>query len=163
MKTILRVAVAVFLLAFTSPALASEWYISSIIGIGDLTKPMCTTENPCAPALDVLLGPGWDSASEGYTRDLVMNSDTHNWALMKITYADYSEVNGKPGVSRLPDYPFDAKMNAMAQATRTALTATLTTYNIPTTCLTGADGYRDVIRCIGRVIKPEFNEADWGN
>lgn len=81
---------------------------------------------------------------------------SHGFAL--VSSRNVARFRNDADVDMLPDFPLDAKVSAMANPKRTEMKATLTKYGIPTSVVDTADGYRDVIRAVGRTIKPDFVE-----
>jgi hypothetical protein len=51
----------------------------------------------------------------------------------------------------LPDYPLDAKVNAMHQPTKVAMRNRLSARGVATEVMDNADGFRDIIEYIARV------------
>jgi hypothetical protein len=76
----------------------------------------------------------------------------------RVAREDFAPVLAVAGTYALPDYPLDAKISAMQLTTRLALRAALVARGFPGGDFDLADGYRDVIRAIGRRLRADFNE-----
>lgn len=161
MKSIGILAVAI--LMFVSPAFSAQWYISGFTGVGDPNYPVCSFENSCFTTIDYIYGDNWQGESDSYVREIVADAYNVGWCLMKINHTDYSPLAGVSDIDLLPDFPFDAKITGMTPETRNALVGILEKWGIPTTCSANASGYRDVIRCIGQQVIPDWTETSWGN
>jgi hypothetical protein len=78
------------------------------------------------------------------------------WALVLVATPDHRALLREAKLDALPEFPMDAKLNAMQGAARVALEAALTRRAGVT--VNGADGYRDLIRQVGRKLDPNFHE-----
>lgn|SRR5574340_20057 len=58
----------------------------------------------------------------------------------------------------LPDFPLDAKVSAMHKPTKDTMLGKLQARNIDTSFISTVDGYRDIIRKLGQLQEPTFNE-----
>ena len=83
---------------------------------------------------------------------------THSFVLAIVETASLSRLMKDDDIDVLPDFPLDGKMSAMQGNTKSAMTATLAKYGVS---IRGSDGFRDAIRAVGRVIKPDFDENDF--
>jgi hypothetical protein len=81
-----------------------------------------------------------------------------SWALCVVEADDHVGLVKDPDIIVLPVYALDAKVSAMHTATRTALVNRLKARGIPTDFIGNADGFREVIRTIGRLHNPGFDE-----
>jgi hypothetical protein len=87
---------------------------------------------------------------------------TEPWALVVVCHAIAVPPVSPALADALPDFPHDAKVSAMHAATKAAMVSAMTKRGIPSDIVTSADGYRDVIRGIGRRIDPAFHEDTFG-
>lgn len=72
------------------------------------------------------------------------------WCLLVTSVKNHQSVAALSDVFLMPDYPLDAKMNAMQSGTKAAMESALSARGIPSSSLSSADGYRDVMHEIGR-------------
>jgi hypothetical protein len=82
----------------------------------------------------------------------------YSWALVIVAEKDHGKLLADNTIQALPDFPFDAKVSAMQTATKNMMTAKLKNRGIATDFIISTDGYRDVIRGIGRQLVPDFDE-----
>ena len=80
------------------------------------------------------------------------------WALVLVASRDHAAVRNAPGVDSLPDFPLDGKVSSINTVTKNAMLARLTARKISRTFIDNTDGYREVIRGIGRQLEPDFDE-----
>lgn len=128
-----------------------RYYLCDIIGDG-------SQENAYRPAL----------ADEAVNWTAVMPASDPNtgapvspWALVVVETNNHARLLSKAGVDPLPDFPLDGKVTAIENATRTAVKARLSARGIPTALVDNADGYREVIRGIGRRLEAAFDENNF--
>lgn len=62
-----------------------------------------------------------------------------------------------PGVTLLPSYPLDAAVSAMHLPTRIAMGQALQARGIAVASIATADGFRDVVNYLGRLVEPAFD------
>ena len=78
---------------------------------------------------------------------------------VRVGGMDLSGAVNKIGVDPLPDFPLDAKLQAMATVTKTMLRSRLTARGFDGAGLTeNNDGFRDLVRGVGQSLEPEFDE-----
>lgn len=130
--------------------MSKRYYICDIIGDG-------TEDNPYRPAV-ADLGVAW-------VGDIPTGPDGHptsTWALVMVATQNHGPVRARQGVDALPEFPLDGKVSAINAATKTAMENALSRRNLPAnTIVDGKDGYRDVIRAIGRANAPGFDENNF--
>jgi len=80
------------------------------------------------------------------------------WAMVFADFADLAGAMDVPGVYCLPDYPLDGKVSGMHTATKNAMLTAFAARGIPTDFVQNADGFREVIRTVGRILEPSFDE-----
>lgn len=123
--------------------MSKRYYLCDVIGDG-------SEENPLRPAV-ADMGVNWvGEISEDGTKCLVLVSTVNHGPIMASKKAD-----------ALPVFPLDAKTNAMNSAAKNALMAAMEKRGFATGYISGADGYREVVRGIGRAINPNFNENNF--
>lgn len=130
-----------------------RYYICDIYGNGDIDVPNSPTTGPYRPAV-ADLGVSWVGA-------IPTGPDgrpTKTWALVLVASRDHAVVRNAPGVDSLPDFPLDGKVSSINTVTKNAMLARLTARGISRTFIDSTDGYREVIRGIGRQLEPDFDE-----
>ncbi len=86
---------------------------------------------------------------------------TRPWALVRVAAKNHLPILARSDIDALPDFPLDAKMSAMQQATKSAVRSRLQARGIALEAVDNADGFRDVVRAIGREINPNFHEENF--
>lgn len=123
-----------------------RYYISDIIGDG-------TEDNPYRAKI----------ADEGVAHASIIPSDPetgrplNTWALSIVAAQNHDKFKfkGKAGIDQLPDSPMDGKVSAIQG--RGQMDDAFSRRGIPS--LPGnVDGFRDVIRHVGRQLSVGFNE-----
>lgn len=90
--------------------------------------------------------------------DPVTGLPTKTFGFALVASADMARFKDDPEIDVLPDFPLDGKIAAMHGPTKTALKAMLTKHGIASSYADNADGFRDVIRAIGKEINTTFVE-----
>lgn len=80
------------------------------------------------------------------------------WGFALVASADMARFAKDNDIDVLPDFPLDAKVGAMHSVTKTKMRNSLTKHGIPTSIADNADGFRDVVRGIGKIVNPNFVE-----
>lgn len=81
------------------------------------------------------------------------------WALVIVASKDHAELRNKPSIDPLPDFPLDGKVNAINAATKGLMKAALVRRGLNADAIVdGKDGYREVVRGIGRALDAAFDE-----
>ncbi|MBA3622931.1 MAG: hypothetical protein H0W48_00375 [Methylibium sp.] len=129
-----------------------RYYLCDVIGDGQDAEPTATT-GPFRPAV----------ADKGVLWAGVIPTGPDGrplkpWCLVIVDAPNHAPVLADQRVDRLPDFPLDGKVSAVNAATKTAMLNAMTKRGIDTSFVTGADGYRDVIRGIGRSLDAAFDE-----
>lgn len=88
-------------------------------------------------------------------------SDGKDFALVIVAAKNHAPLLADSRIKALPDFPLDAKVQAMQSATKSAFRALLSSRGAPTAVLDNADGYRDAIRGVGRVLDGAFDENNF--
>ncbi|MBK5203859.1 MAG: hypothetical protein JJD98_00170 [Polaromonas sp.] len=127
-----------------------QYYLCDIIGDG-------SEENAYRPAVSDH-SVSWVGSIPS---DPVTGHPISTWALVLVATNNHAKLRNKPGIDALPDFPMDGKVSAINTATKNAMNLVLERRSIPTGLFGNADGYRDVIRGIGRQIDPAFDENNF--
>lgn len=80
------------------------------------------------------------------------------WCLALAAAASHGPLLADRRLDALPDFPLDGKVSSMHGPTRTAMALALQRRGIDTAFLQGTDGYREVVRTLGRLLDPAFDE-----
>lgn len=131
-----------------------RYYLCDVIGDGDPDVELTPTTGPFRPAV-ADYGVTWAGTIPS---DPVTGHPVHSWALVVVESKDHSEIRKDARIDALPDFPMDGKVSAINAATRSQALAALSRRGIATGVFSNADGYRDVIRGIGRQLHAEFDE-----
>ena len=132
--------------------MAKRYYLSNIVGTGDESDPY----RPAVADLGVNWVGSIPTHPEGHPD---YGKPVHTWALVMVAAKDHAAVRTHPGVDSLPDFPLDGKVSAINQATKGLMKAALVRRGLDADALVDAkDGFRDVIRGIGRALEPVFDE-----
>jgi hypothetical protein len=85
-----------------------------------------------------------------------------SWCLVVVDLPDdnFRVVLNHAGIDPLPDMPLGIKVDAMGNQSRNSLTATFTKRGIPFTLAQAGDDYASVIRGIGLINDPNFDEQN---
>lgn len=127
-----------------------RYYLSDIIGDG-------TEENPFRPAV-ADLGVAW---SGSIPTDPDTGKPLKTWALVIVSAANHAALRADNRIAALPDFPLDGKVSAINTTTKNGMLNALTKRGIDTSFVGNADGYRDVIRGVGRAADPVFDENNF--
>ncbi len=136
--------------------MAKRYYICDIIGDGTDSMPTPTT-GPYRPSI-ADLGVSWVGSIPS---DPETGSPLHSWTLVLVNTDNHTRVLSAKGVDALPDFPLDGKINAINNVTRNAMLGKLGARGIDTSFIGNADGYREVIRGIGKKLDVAFDENNF--
>ncbi len=81
-----------------------------------------------------------------------------DFSLARVGGANIMPALSASGVDPFPDFPLDAKLSAMQNATRANLKARLEARGFDGSIADNADGFRDMVRAVGQSMEPSFNE-----
>lgn len=123
-----------------------RYYISPIVGDGSI-------ENPYRPKV----------ADHGVSWSGVIPTDsagkpTQSWTLVVVNAKNHSKILADKTIDDLPDFPLDGKVGSIQNATKNKMKNAMAARGINTYIADNADGYREVIRGIGRVLQVDFDE-----
>ncbi|HBA72214.1 MAG TPA: hypothetical protein DCZ63_08520 [Geobacter sp.] len=90
--------------------------------------------------------------------DPVTGKPTNRFALVLVKAKDHALLINDPKMNPLPMVDLDVKMSSVHTPTKNALIATLKRLGLATEFISNTDGYREVIRALGRVNNPDFDE-----
>lgn len=85
----------------------------------------------------------------------------HKFGFVLVKSRYHGKFINNPNMIPLPQVDLDIKMSAIHTATKNKLIAGMQSLGIDTSFIGNADGYRDVIRGIGRIINPSFDENNF--
>lgn len=107
-------------------------------------------------------GPAVDSVTSNWSAVIPTGPDgrpLHSWCLVIVASKDHTELRNKASIDPLPDFPMDVKVEAMNAATKGQMKAALTKRGLNANAMVdGKDGWREVVRGIGRALDASFDE-----
>lgn len=124
-----------------------RYYICDIIGDG-------TEFNPFRPAVADYNVP-WSGMIKS---DPVTGQPLSPFALVIVGGNKHVDILKDSRIDSMPDFPLDAKVSGMHKPTKDVMVTALARRGIPVDFLSTVDGYREVIRTVGRQLEPTFNE-----
>lgn len=136
--------------------MAKRYYICDIIGDGSDVPPTPTTGHFRPIIAD--LGVSWVGTIPS---DPATGRPLYSWALVMVNTENHARVIEVSGVDALPDFPLDGKVNAINNMTRSRMDAVLNKRGINPAFVSNSDGYRDVIRGIGKTLEASFDENNF--
>lgn len=80
------------------------------------------------------------------------------WCLCVIAGRRMDLAQAHADIDLLPDVPLDIKVQAIQAGTKAAMKARMQARGIDTATVDNADGFRDVVRALGQLHAPDFNE-----
>lgn len=128
--------------------MAKRYYLCPVIEVND--PDLGRLVKPDLPA-------GTTFAAAGIPIDPVTGDPLSSWTLVIVAAPDHRALLQDVKLDALPEFPLDAKINAMQAAARVALQAALTRRGIAVD-VQSADGFRDLVRQIGRKVDTNFHE-----
>lgn len=137
--------------------MVKRYYICDIIGDGNGDAMPSPTTGSFRPAI-ADLGVSWVGSIPS---DPVTGHPLHKWALVLVNTDNHARLIATPGVDALPDFPLDGKVNAINNMTRSRMDNALSKRGINSAFISNSDGYRDVIRGLGRTLEPSFDENNF--
>jgi hypothetical protein len=125
--------------------------------IGDGQAP----ETAFRAAIEDVIDPTTGAKAFSTSTVLASNPDgtpKYPWCLVVATGRRFDLAQTNPDIDLMPDLPLDVKISAMQTATKAAMTSKMQARGIDTSLVGNSDGYRDVIRALGQLHAPSFNE-----
>lgn len=83
---------------------------------------------------------------------------TSDWCLALVAAPNLGAIIADPEIDLLPDFSKDAKISSMHGPTKTAMLNALQRRGFPKAQFDGVDGFREVLRTVGRRLNPNFHE-----
>ena len=90
--------------------------------------------------------------------DPITGIPTNKFALVLVKSRDHARIINDPLMHPLPDVALDVKVSSIHTPTKTAMIAMLKSLGVDTSWIGTTDGYREVIRGIGKINNPQFDE-----
>lgn len=124
-----------------------RYFLSPIVGDGSIDNPYraAVQDYPC-------------NVSAVIPSDPTTGKPLYDWALCIVAAPNQTPLLKDNSLGPLPDFPLDAKMSAMAQASSQAMDATLRRFGVNLAGVNTSDGYRQAIRSIGQQLQADFDE-----
>lgn len=129
-----------------------RYAICDVIGDGQDVEPTATTGPFRAAVADCGIP---CTQMLGYTPE---GLPAKPWALVILSANDLAPLRGDSRIYLLPDLSLDVKVSAMDGSVRAAMVAEFSRRDIPSAIVSGADGYRELIRALGHIQDPAFSE-----
>lgn len=136
-----------------------RYYICKVIGDG--LTPESSLRSPIENVIDPITGAKAFGSVSVIATDPITGQPVHPWTLTVAVGQKHGLLSNHPDVDPLPDYPFDAKLSAMHLPTKTQMIEKMQLRGIDTGFITNADGFRDVIRTLGRRHVADFDENNF--
>ena len=130
--------------------MTKRYYISPIIGDG-------SEFNPYRPKIADHNVP-WVG---NIPSDPVNGAPLFAWSLVLVNPPTHAALLTDSTLDALPEFPLDGKVSSIQTATKNAMIAKLKARSIDTGFIAGTDGYREVIRGIGKTLEPAFDENNF--
>lgn len=81
------------------------------------------------------------------------------WCLVFADFVDQAAALSVPGVFAMPEVSYDAKVSTMSGATATAMFNAFSERGIPLDIAPSERAYRRVVRALGQMLEPAFDET----
>lgn len=101
---------------------------------------------------------------EGFVATIKTNPDgtpALPWCLVNVNAANHLPLLADLRIKPMPDFPLDGKVAAIQKLTRDSMTAALANLGIDTAFISRADGYREILRTVGQIHDPAFDENNF--
>ncbi|NMC75390.1 MAG: hypothetical protein GYA56_13685 [Geobacteraceae bacterium] len=82
----------------------------------------------------------------------------HRFTLVLVKEADHARLIGDPLMHPLPQVDLDVTISGIPAAAKNEMVSMLKSLGVDTSCIADTDGYREVIRELGRRNYPGFDE-----
>lgn len=129
--------------------MAKRYYICDVIGDGSDADPYRASVADSGAAVAAVM-PDNDPQTG---RPLV------SWCLAIVSATNHAPILADARNDRMPDFPLDGKVNAINAAAKGLMRAALIRRGLDADALIdGKDGFREVVRGIGRALSPVFDE-----
>ena len=130
--------------------MSKRYYISPIVGTGDEFDPF-------RPKV-ADYGVPWAGSIPS---DPKTGHPTSEWALVVVNAKNHSALLADGAIDALPDFPLDGKVSSVHTVTKNAMINKMKKRGIKTSFIAGTDGYREVIRGVGRLLDEQFDENNF--
>lgn len=131
-----------------------RYYVCPVIGDGTEDNPyrLAIQDYPDTPFEAGEIPVDMNSASANYGKPL------HKFGLILVAARHHGKLISDNRMKPLPQVDLDVKLSSVHTATKNQMVADLKSIGIDTAFIAGTDGYREVIRAIGRITNPDFDE-----
>jgi hypothetical protein len=136
-----------------------RYYICKIIGDGQ--EPETAFRPAIQDVIDQKTGAPAFSIASVIATDPTTGLPVFPWALVIASGTKHGLVQNHPDIDPLPDYPFDAKVSAMHAPTKNGMVGKMQARGINTAFIGVTDGYREIIRTLGRQHFSDFDENNF--
>lgn len=135
--------------------MAKRIYLSPVQDFGGEDGLMCTvlrmpngSQRPCHPGTVAQI------ISQNADGTLAMP-----WGMVFADFIDQQAALSVPGVFAMPEIDYDARVSTMSGATSGAMFVAFEERNIPLDIAPSERAYRRVIRALGNILAPGFDET----
>ena len=125
-----------------------RYYLCDIIGDGG-------EDNPYRPAV---ADHGVNYAPVYPSQDPVTGQYARPHCLVLVAAPSHTALRGDARIDPLPDFPLDGKVQAIETASRQRAEQALARRGFQSSHFALKDGYREVVRSVGRELQPGFSE-----
>jgi hypothetical protein len=84
------------------------------------------------------------------------------WGMVFADFVDQAEALAVPGVYAMPEIDYDARVSTMSGATQTEMFNAFAARGIPLDIAPSERAYRRVVRALGNILAPGFDETVGG-
>lgn len=141
-----------------------RYYICKVIGNGDIDAPHTPTTGPYRPAIADIVDQASGIRAFSWTQELAMlpnGTPKHDWVLCIAagTGKSHALAAASADIDPVPDFALDVKLASMHVPTKNQMFSRMRARGISTDAFANADGFRDVLREIGKLHNPNFDET----
>lgn len=129
--------------------MAKRYYLADIIGDGSIDNPYRPAGVDGLNHVSVFPPQNPDGTYSGTSCLVLVNTPNH------------AQLRGRKDVDPLPDFPLDGKVQAVETSARSQAAAALTKRGFQNDHFTLKDGYREVIRSVGKELDSNFDENNF--
>lgn len=129
--------------------MSKRYYLCDVIGDGQ------SEETSYRPAVAGIEGAQWvwDMPTDA------QGQPVQTWGLTLVAARNHAPLRSVQGVDPMPDVSLDVRVSAIEAGAKAAMKAAMTRRGLNANAIVdGTDGYREVIRAVGQVANPAFDE-----
>lgn len=99
-----------------------------------------------------------------HSQKIALNQDgtlAMPWGFCVIEVANHLPLLADSELAVLPEFPLDGRVSALTPGAVNVLKSGMGRFSIATSLVDNATGWREVVRGLGRLLDPDFNENDF--